>query len=412
MTLLLAAVGATVAALLELTVGRIPPVGGAQPHLVLVLGRRRHDRGRSRRRISSGPSSAGSHSMYWHNDHSDRRVRAPALRRRRGRPRPRSSRRLRPLAPIIAVFVLSIVYSMILFVALRRPARAAPGRSIRCASSCRGAIYDAVLADVGPLASRSTTVASRPSGSTGEHLPRRPSSSPVARPRRASSCSGSSSCLGVGALDGAPVLPPDHQRRPVHRPRRPHNRTVLESIPSPRGLIYDRDGGRSSPTSRPSRSRSGRPTSAPSRPRSSTPGGADRDGPGRHQHRDRQQSRARVRPRPDRRGHRPERRPGSSPSDDAAARRRGRRRGAPRVHRRAAHVADPRLHGPGLGGAAARPRDAGYLPDDLIGKAGVEATYETRAARRVRHRERRAQRAAARRPRSSRPIREAQPATR
>ncbi len=38
MTLLLAAVGATVTALLELTVGPYLRIGAAQPHLVLVVG--------------------------------------------------------------------------------------------------------------------------------------------------------------------------------------------------------------------------------------------------------------------------------------------------------------------------------------------------------------------------------------
>ena len=38
MTLLLAAVGATGAALFELTVGTYLEIGGAQPHFVLVLG--------------------------------------------------------------------------------------------------------------------------------------------------------------------------------------------------------------------------------------------------------------------------------------------------------------------------------------------------------------------------------------
>ncbi len=37
-------------------------------------------------------------------------------------------------------------------------------------------------------------------------------------------------------------------------------------------------------------------------------------------------------------------------------------------------------------------KDAGYLPDDLLGKVGIEAQYETRAARRLRDRERRARR--------------------
>ena len=45
---------------------------------------------------------------------------------------------------------------------------------------------------------------------------------------------------------------------------------------------------------------------------------------------------------------------------------------------------------------------SGYLPDDLIGKAGIEAVYETAAARHVRQRERRARRRPVAGPRSSR----------
>ena len=104
--------------------------------------------------------------------------------------------------------------------------------------------------------------------------------------------------------------------------------------------------------------------------------------PAGHQRRDRRQSRLRVRPRPHRPGRRPDDRPPHLRGRLRPARGRGRRRGAPRVHRRPAlcrsSSATP---------ARSRPsscRDLatkGYLPDDLIGKAGIEADYETRAAR-------------------------------
>ena len=54
----------------------------------------------------------------------------------------------------------------------------------------------------------------------------------------------------------------------------------------------------------------------------------------------------------------------------------------------------------------------GYLPDDLIGKAGVEATYETAAPRDLRQRERRARRARAADVQVLRPSSSRRPATR
>jgi len=152
MTLLLAAVGAVVTALIELTVGPYLRVGDAQPHFVLVLG--------VVLTIAVG-FEAGVVWAFVGGLALD--VLAPD--------RPlgstsfalllcvggawvlaRSLPRLRPIVPIVAVFVLSIGYSMILyglFSALGAPIPVADPLSAVVPS----AIYDAVLATlVGPLA--------------------------------------------------------------------------------------------------------------------------------------------------------------------------------------------------------------------------------------------------------------------
>ena len=115
MTLLLAAVGATVAALFELTVTTYLRVGGAQPHLVFVLG--------VIVTIAVGLEAG----LVW------AFVGGLALDVLAQRPLGSTAfalllcvggasvfgrlfARLRPLAPIIATFLLSMVYSMILFV--------------------------------------------------------------------------------------------------------------------------------------------------------------------------------------------------------------------------------------------------------------------------------------------------------
>lgn len=151
MTLLLAAVGSVVAALLELTVGPYLRIGDAQPHFVLVLG--------VVVTIAVGLESG----LVW------AFVGGLALDVLANRPLGssafalllcvggasvlgRSFARLRPIVPIAAVFVLSIAYSMILFVtfgALGAPIPIADPLSLVVPS----AIYDAVLAAVvGPLA--------------------------------------------------------------------------------------------------------------------------------------------------------------------------------------------------------------------------------------------------------------------
>jgi rod shape-determining protein MreD len=151
MTLLLAAVGATVAALFELTVTTYLRVGGVQPHLVLVLAvivtiAVGLDAGvvwafvgglaldvLAQRPLGSTAFAlllcVGGASLFG-----------------------RAFSRLRPLSPIIATFVLSIVYSMALFAlfsALIGPLPVADPLGVFAPA----AVYDAVLAIlIGPLA--------------------------------------------------------------------------------------------------------------------------------------------------------------------------------------------------------------------------------------------------------------------
>jgi rod shape-determining protein MreD len=150
MTLLLSAVGAVVTALLELTVGPYLRIGDAQPHLVLVFG--------VVITIAVGLESG----LVW------AFVGGLALDVLADRPLgstsfalllcvggasvlARSFARLRPIVPIAAVLVLSIAYSMILFVtfgALGAPIPIADP----LAAVLPSAVYDAVLAAVvGPL---------------------------------------------------------------------------------------------------------------------------------------------------------------------------------------------------------------------------------------------------------------------
>ena len=301
MTLLLAAVGATVTALLELTVGPYLRVGTAQPHLVLVLG------------IVVTVAVGLEAGLVWafvgglaldvlaQTAARVDLIRAAPLRRRDVRPR-RVFVRFRPLVPIIATFVLSLVYSMILFVAfnaLRAPIPVAdPSRS----SSRRRLRHGPGGARSGPWRSRSTIDA--PTARTGRlvstflddrpkpvtHLSRFLAFAPDRGHRRQ-------------RPDRAAVLPPDRRRRPPRDPRDAKNRTVLEPIPAPRGLIYDRNGRalvtnvadvrREAASRRPARRQ--RPEVVE---RLAALLGIDRD---RDQRRDRRQPRLDLRPRPDRR---------------------------------------------------------------------------------------------------------------
>ena len=151
MTLLLAAVGAVVTALLELTVGPYLRIVDAQPHLVLVLG--------VVVTIAVGLEAG----LVW------AFVGGLALDVLADRPLgssafalllcvggasvlARSFARLRPIIPIVAVFVLSLAYSMILYVTFGALGAPIP-LDDPLGAMLPGAIYDAVLAAViGPLA--------------------------------------------------------------------------------------------------------------------------------------------------------------------------------------------------------------------------------------------------------------------
>lgn len=151
MTLLLAAVGAVVTALIELTVTSYLLIGTARPHPVLVLG------------VILAIAVGLEAGLVW------AFVGGIALDVLAQRPigssafalllciggasvLARSFARLRPIVPIGAVFVLSIGYSMILFVTFGALA-APPPVADPLGTVLPGAIYDAVVgAVIGPLA--------------------------------------------------------------------------------------------------------------------------------------------------------------------------------------------------------------------------------------------------------------------
>ena len=151
MTLLLAAVGATLMALLELTVGPYVWIGSAQPHLVLVVG------------IVVTVAVGLEAGLVW------AFVGGLVLDVLAQRPLGSTSFalllcmgatsvlarlfvRLRPVVPILATLLLSLLYSMILFAAfnaLRTPIPVADPIAL----AFPGAVYDTVLAAlIGPLA--------------------------------------------------------------------------------------------------------------------------------------------------------------------------------------------------------------------------------------------------------------------
>jgi len=151
MTLLLAAVGATVTALLELTVGSYLRIGIAQPHLVLVLG------------IVVTVAVGLEAGLVW------AFVGGLVLDVLAQRPLGSTAFalllcmgatavigrifvRLRPIVPILATILLSLGYSMILFIAfnaLRTPIQVIDPVAL----FLPGAVYDTVLATlIGPLA--------------------------------------------------------------------------------------------------------------------------------------------------------------------------------------------------------------------------------------------------------------------
>ena len=151
MTLLLAAVGATVTALLELTIGPYLRVGNAEPHLVLVLGivvtlALDLEAGLvwafvgglvldvlAQRPIGSSAFALllclGSAALLGH-----------------------AFARLRQIVPIPATFVLSVVYSMTLYFAFNALATPIPVAD-PLARVIPGAVFDLVVATlIGPLA--------------------------------------------------------------------------------------------------------------------------------------------------------------------------------------------------------------------------------------------------------------------
>ena len=152
MTLLLAAVGAVVTALIELTVGPYLRVGDAQPHLVLVVGVVLTIAvgfeagvvfafvGGLALDVLAPDRPLGSTSFALLLCVGGAWVLARAL------------PRLRPIVPIVAVFVLSLGYSMILYAAFSALGAPIPVDD-PLAAVLPSAIYDAVLATlIGPLA--------------------------------------------------------------------------------------------------------------------------------------------------------------------------------------------------------------------------------------------------------------------
>jgi rod shape-determining protein MreD len=150
MSLLLAAVGALVAGLLELTIGSYVRVGDAQPHLVLVLG------------VIWTVASGLDAGLAWAfaggllldilaqrplGSSAFALLVALSLAATAARP----LHRLRPIAPVALVPALSLVYSVLLLVtfgALRSPIPAPDPM----ATLVPGIVYDAVIAVLlGPL---------------------------------------------------------------------------------------------------------------------------------------------------------------------------------------------------------------------------------------------------------------------
>jgi rod shape-determining protein MreD len=151
MTLLLAAVGATATALLELSVGPYLRVATSQPHLVLVVG------------VIVTVAIGLEAGLTWGF------IGGLALDVLAQRPLgsspfalllcmggafvlARLASRLRPAVPILATFLLSLLYSMTLFVAFNA-LRATIPVADPAAAILPGAVYDTVLAAlIGPLA--------------------------------------------------------------------------------------------------------------------------------------------------------------------------------------------------------------------------------------------------------------------
>ena len=308
-------------------------------------------------------------------------------------PSPRRSRRRRP--------VLSLVYSDADPRPHRRCAARHRRRRIRPAWSCpaRSTTRSSACSS-----GRSDHAARPPHGHGAGRLVSEPTSTddrvPERRPVSASSCS---------ASPWSSARAPSTARLFAHAGRRATASTrrwrattgrSLEAIASTRGLVFDRVGQAARhQRRRPTASRSG-PSTCPNQRRDEvvqTLGALIEMRPGRDQHRDRLEPRLALRPRPRRPGRRAEDRRASSPSGRRAAGRPGRRRDAPELRPGLALRAHPRLHRARSTAASSTTcKPEGYLPDDLIGRAGVESTYEdqlrgtyglqTRRARRLRPR--------------------------
>jgi rod shape-determining protein MreD len=151
MTLLLAAVGATLSALLELTVGPYLSVGGAEPHLVLVFGIVvtvalglevglvwAFVGGLALDVLAQRPLGSTAFALLLCVGATDVIARILV--------------RLRPLVPIIATALVTVGYSLILFVALNALAEPIPVDD-PISMITPGAMYDVVLAAlIGPVA--------------------------------------------------------------------------------------------------------------------------------------------------------------------------------------------------------------------------------------------------------------------
>ena len=150
MTLLLAAVGATVTALLELSVGPYLRVGTAQPHLVLVIG------------VIATVAIGLDVGLVWAfvgglvvDVLAERPLGSTAFALLvclgAAAVAARLFIRLRSIVPVPATFILSLVYSMTLFVAFNALRATIPVVD-PVAEILPGAVYDAVLALLlGPL---------------------------------------------------------------------------------------------------------------------------------------------------------------------------------------------------------------------------------------------------------------------
>ena len=392
MSLFVAAIGATVTAIFELTVGPYLRVGNAQPHPRTHLRDHLDGRGRARKRARMGlrrghrprcPGSAAArcHVIRTHHlpsasqPHHSPIHPDPATRGRSGRraPQPR---------------VLND-----LFCAPRRlwaPQSPAP---IPSASSRRAwctTLSSPSSSGRSPLRS---TIATRRRASrlVSTYLDgRREYSRPLSR----FLVFGLAVVVALSGSDRPAVLPPGSERRPVRGAgrRQPDDRPgdPVDSRPDlrpvGRGARHERaDVRRQDPAGRPARGATRR-----GRRRLSASIGTCRR---RHQRRDRRQPRLPFRPRSRSPRTSPRRRPTSSPRPASScpgvevvveARR--------QYPEGPLALADPRLHRTRLRRPAPRPRSKGYLPDDLLGKTGLEAYYEEQLRGTYGTRDRRARR--------------------